>query len=93
NSLGDGEYRKYHGTYSHNGTVYAVCGSSSRLTEGSLDHPVMATSQLRMGSMVIDIDGDRLDARFLDIHGEVEDSFTILKRDELSENSSWIRYE
>ncbi|MCA9434811.1 MAG: metallophosphoesterase family protein [Candidatus Omnitrophica bacterium] len=93
NSLGDGAYRKYHGTYSHNGTVYAVCGSSSRLTEGSLDHPVMATSQLRMGSMVIDIDGDRLDARFLDIHGEVEDSFTILKRDELSENSSWIRYE
>jgi len=32
-----------------------------------------------MGSMVVDIDGNRLDARFLDDHGSIRDSFTILK--------------
>jgi hypothetical protein len=33
----------------------------------------------RLGSMVIDIDGDRLEAKFLRETGEVDDHFTILK--------------
>jgi hypothetical protein len=39
----------------------------------------MVVSLLELGSMVIDVDGARLDARFLDDHGAVRDSFTILK--------------
>jgi hypothetical protein len=32
-----------------------------------------------LGSLVIDVDGDRLDARFLDDLGAVRDTFTIVK--------------
>jgi hypothetical protein len=39
----------------------------------------MFTSLNRLGSMVLDIDGSRLDARFLRENGVVDDSFTIIK--------------
>jgi flagellar hook assembly protein FlgD len=39
----------------------------------------MVPSLNHLGSMVIDIDGDRLDARFLDDNGSVLDVFTIRK--------------
>src|SRR5205823_665907 len=42
-------------------------------------HPAMLVSELQTGSMVIDIDGNRLDARFLRETGAVDDSFTIIK--------------
>ena len=63
----------------HEGTVYAVAGSSSKTSGGTLNHPVMITSLNQLGSMVIDIDGDRLDARFLDDNGSVLDVFTMRK--------------
>jgi len=68
---GDGAYSKATlGTGPHEGCVYAVAGSSGHTGGGSLNV---------MGSMVVDIDGNRLDARFLDDHGSIRDSFTILK--------------
>jgi len=39
----------------------------------------MFISMLQLGSLVLDIDGGRLDARFLRETGEVQDNFTILK--------------
>ena len=63
----------------HEGAVYAVAGSSSRLGGGPLDHPVMVTSLNVLGSMVIDVNGGRLDACFLDDGGAIRDGFTILK--------------
>jgi hypothetical protein len=63
-----------------NGTVYAVAGSSGQITDdGTLDHPAMFISLLRLGSLVLDIDGNRLEARFLQGNGTVGDNFTILK--------------
>jgi len=61
------------------GTVYAVAGSSSKTGGGSLDHPAMIVSLDELGSMVLDIDGVRLDAIFLDDVGNVLDYFTVLK--------------
>src|SRR6185295_17688342 len=69
------------------GTVYVVAGSSSRTAAGSAaslggtgsDHPAMYVSLLELGSLVIDIDGNRLDARFLDDTGTIADTFTIFK--------------
>ena len=39
----------------------------------------MHTALLRMGSLVLDFDGHRLDAKFLRETGDIDDHFTILK--------------
>ena len=62
------------------GTVYVVAGCSGWATYGSTDHPAMHTGFLRMGSLVLDIDGDRLDATFLRENGDIDDTFTLIKR-------------
>jgi len=59
------------------GAVYAVAGSSGKISGGSLDHPVMFTSLNELGSMVIDVDGSTLTARFVDDAGTVRDTFAI----------------
>ena len=64
----------------HAGAVYVVAGSSGKVSGGSLNHPVMFTSLNELGSMVLDIDGNRLDAKFLDDAGTVRDYFTMLKQ-------------
>ncbi len=62
----------------HQGSVYAVAGSSSGISGGTLDHPAMFVSINSLGSMVLDINGDRLDAVFLDDVGNILDNFTML---------------
>src|ERR1051326_487173 len=39
----------------------------------------MFVSELRTGSLVVDIDGHRLDAKFIRETGAIDDSFTIIK--------------
>jgi Calcineurin-like phosphoesterase/Purple acid Phosphatase, N-terminal domain/Fibronectin type III domain len=63
----------------HEGAVYAVAGSSSVLQGGALNHPAMFISLLNYGSMVLDVNGNRMDAKFLRENGTVADSFTIIK--------------
>ena len=62
------------------GTVYVVAGSSGKLAAGSLEHPAMIRSDQRLGSLVIDVDGDRLDSYFLTDDGEILDHFRIVHR-------------
>jgi tetratricopeptide (TPR) repeat protein len=77
---GDGAYEKPStGTAAHEGAVYAVAGSSGKTSSGSLDHPAMFYSVRALGSMVMDVQGHRLDAVFLDDRGAILDRFTILK--------------
>jgi 3',5'-cyclic AMP phosphodiesterase CpdA len=64
----------------HQGAVYVVAGSSGWVTpDYGLDHPAMFISLRELGSVVIDIDGQRLDARFLRETGAIDDYFTIIK--------------
>lgn len=63
------------------GTVYAVAGSSGQTSGGTLDHPAMFISFNELGSMVVDIDGQTLEAKFLRETGTIYDSFTITKGD------------
>jgi acid phosphatase type 7 len=82
---GDGAYEKPrvpHAPFA--GAVYTVAGSSSKTSGGKLDHPVMVTSQNVAGSLVLDVEGGVLDARFLNSAGAVTDSFTIVKLDVLA---------
>ena len=76
---GNGPYHKPVQQTPFAGAVYAVAGSSSHTGGGNLNHPVMVTSQDVPGSLVLDVNGESLDARFLDSAGAVTDSFTILK--------------
>ncbi|MCA1582967.1 MAG: FG-GAP-like repeat-containing protein [Acidobacteria bacterium] len=74
-----GAYRKRAGVHPHEGTVYAVAGTSGRIAGGTLDHPAMYFSAAQLGSLVLDVDGGRLDARFLTSTGALADDFTILR--------------
>lgn len=83
---GTGRYGK---DYSGNqGTVYVVAGSSGQATNwtsGSTalinpaPHPVMHLSRLELGSLIFDIGGNRLEAKFINGDGDIADYFTIDK--------------
>lgn len=76
---GDGIYGKPTlGKAPHEGAVFVVAGSAGSIGGGALDHPVMVQSLDHVGSLVLDVDGDRLDATFVGLFGP-EDHFTIQK--------------
>jgi len=73
-----GTYTKPVGT-PNEGAVYVVAGSSGSTGGGALNHPAMYISLNSLGSLVLDIDGNRLDAKFLRSTGEIGDYFTVIK--------------
>lgn len=70
------------GADAEKGTVYVVAGSSG-WNAGCCNgvHPVMYKSLAVMGSLVLDVDGDALNATFLRDNGAVDDYFTLVKND------------
>jgi hypothetical protein len=78
---GSGAYEKpVLGPQPHLGAVYAVAGSSGQASGGALNHPAMLVSLNVLGSLVLDVNGNRLDATFLDNLGGIRDTFTIVKQ-------------
>ncbi len=76
----DGAYQKPTlGPASHEGAVYIVAGSSGMTSGGSLDHPAMSVSLNVPGSVVLDVDSNRVDVTFLDQSGTRQDYFTLIK--------------
>jgi hypothetical protein len=67
------------GPVGHTGTVYVVAGSAGQTSGGTLDHPAMFVSLNRLGSLVLDFDGGRLDAWFVTDTGSLDDGFTMVK--------------
>jgi len=79
-SDGSGAYQKStYGMAPREGAVYVVAGVAGHIAGGTLNYPAMYTSQSVLGSMVLDITGNRLDATFLDSSGVRRDYFSILK--------------
>ncbi len=79
---GDGSYIKpTTGPQANQGAVYIVAGSAGQATfrTSPTNHPVMRVSLLKLGSLVLDVDGPTLNATFLRETGAVEDRFTIFK--------------
>jgi len=78
-------YVKYKsGPNANEGTVYAVVGNSGSKTDDAAgsQHPAMFKFDYGndvYGSLILDIDGNRLDGKYLRSTGVIEDSFTILK--------------
>jgi predicted phosphodiesterase len=80
----EGQHKKYLkplAATAHSGTIYMVAGSASKVDQGELDHPVHHTGFLEAGSVVIDVDGLTLTARFINNKGEVRDEFSITRQD------------
>ncbi len=77
---GDGAYFKDGSApLANDGVVYTVAGSSGKVTgSGLLNHPAMFYSIKNLGSVVLDVDGNRLDAVFISQTGAVLDSFTMI---------------
>jgi phosphodiesterase/alkaline phosphatase D-like protein len=75
---GDGAYEKPAGINSHEGTVYIVGGCSGHASNPSL-HPAMYFASGSVGSLVIDVEGGRLDMVFLKSDATLGDHFTLLK--------------
>jgi hypothetical protein len=63
----------------HEGAIYVVAGSSGQTSGGRLTHPISYLSLNVLGSLVLDFDGPRLDATFIDDKAAVRDRFTIVK--------------
>ncbi len=71
------------------GAVYTVAGSGSLISFGSAqslggsgpDHPVMHASILALGSVVLDFNGNRLDAFMIDDYGDIRDYWALVKGD------------
>jgi hypothetical protein len=61
------------------GAVYVVAGSSGKNLPGLHNHPAMFLSLNKLGSLVIDVNGNRLDLRFLRETGVIDDYFSIVK--------------
>lgn len=69
-------------TKAHQGTVYAVVGCSSKLSDVASDwpHPVMSHADAtHLGSMLLTVRSNELSAEFLGTDGSVMDQFTIVK--------------
>ena len=73
------QYLKPLNTVANQGAVYVVAGSSSRVDQGPLDHPAHHVGLLEAGSVVLDVNGNELKARFINDKGQVRDEFSITK--------------
>lgn len=67
------------GPGANQGAVYSVVGSSGQISGGSLNHPAHYISLNTLGSMIIDVSGSQLDAKFIDDTGATQDYFTMRK--------------
>lgn len=75
---GNGAYDKT-STPNNAGAVYIVAGSSGKTSGGTLNHPAMYASINSLGSVILTVNGNQLDASFLDQNGTEKDKFTIIK--------------
>lgn len=67
------------GNEANKGTVYIVAGSAGWATGGALNHPAMFVSLNHLGSLVLDVNDNRLDATFVRENATTNDTFTIVK--------------
>ena len=77
----DGAYIKpLTGPRDHFGAVYTLTGSAGSADGGALNHPAMFVSYNTLGSFNIDINGNTLNATYIESDGDIADTFTIIKQ-------------
>ncbi|MCB0596854.1 MAG: metallophosphoesterase [Lewinellaceae bacterium] len=76
----DGAYQKNEfGPSAGKGAVYTCAGSSGKVSNAPLNHPVMYFNALSLGSLSLEITNKQLDLKFIGVDGGVMDHFTIRK--------------
>jgi len=73
------DYKKSLNAKKNSGTIYQVCGSSSKLDGATYAHPALPYSLHEMGSLIIELTPTTLTSKFLNIDGKIADQFTITK--------------
>ncbi len=80
----------------YNGTIYAVCGTSGQWTGFvQADYPMPCmffNNSIDNCSMLIDIEDNKLTAKYLTTNGNVLDEFSIIKRQTRDDESSLLGY-
>lgn len=66
----------------YSGTMYMVLGSSGEGNRGPFGHPALPVHSEEPGSLVLDIVGDTLTARYITASGEIDDEFRIIKKEQ-----------
>ena len=59
--------------------VYSVVGSSGKVNNAALDHPVQFVALASLGSVVLDIDQHSIQAKFLDENGAIKDYYMMTR--------------
>ncbi|MBK7856412.1 MAG: metallophosphoesterase [Bacteroidetes bacterium] len=80
----------------YNGTIYAVCGTSGQWTGFvQADYPMPCmyfNNSIDNCSMIIDINDDKLTAKYLTQTGSIADEFSIIKKKRRSDESLLLGY-
>jgi len=84
--LGEYYYKFTDGPMKDKGTVYVIEGNSSSSNDPTpaISHPAIYWGEACAdcwGSFIVDINGDRLDGRYLHYSDSIRDKFTIIKTD------------
>ena len=77
---GDGAYRKSEGIHPHQGTVAIVAGNAGAAMSRRGTVPLMKRTIMEYGSVLVDVNGDKLVARMINRSGSVRDLFSLVKR-------------
>jgi calcineurin-like phosphoesterase family protein/Big-like domain-containing protein/purple acid phosphatase-like protein/type IX secretion system substrate protein len=72
------------------GAVYITSGSAGKVSGGALNHAAMRVNLNLLGSVILDVDSNRLDVRFIDDAGSIQDYFTILKDESVQTDTTII---
>lgn len=87
----DGAYIKpLTGPRDHFGAVYTLTGSAGSADGGTLNHPAMFVSYNTLGSFNIDINGNTLNATYIESDGDLADTFTIIKQGAADSDSDGV---
>ncbi len=81
----DSVYTKYiSGVFAGEGVVYITAGASGKISNAPLNHPAMFTDFIELGSVVLDVNADTMDVRFINNSSSplTRDYFTIVKNTE-----------
>ncbi len=81
NGQGDEAYTQIARDGMDDKVVYTVAGNGGKVTHTTegFPHPANFFSQLELGSVVIDLNADQLEASFVDVNGAVLDSFVMTR--------------
>jgi 3',5'-cyclic AMP phosphodiesterase CpdA len=75
---GDGAYTKPYNSVNQ-GIIYTVAGSSGKTRSAPLNHPVHYLSMSKLGSVVLDFDGDEVNVTFVSPDPGATDYYTLTK--------------